>query len=1627
MSRDPAGSTPGASSSSGPAANAAKNRTAAEAAESSTKRPRATTPAQLDIRFFPPAEVYAFWERLGTPNQMDVNPRFDPMKGDGAVRYRAIHYDKDCVARCTTRQERERQEVRNLLRRRDYLTYKDESEELLDVLGRSGYTVKWPNGYVMSHLSEWLSTALRHKPFHDGSLSRRFCKAVWSFDEYDGWVHVPDLLTNWPPEGNSDYHSKFLEEAFTWLHKKPWAYQILLILAISGIVDHKTGMQKHRLQIKKIVDTHDREATRYYIRASNGHAAPGLKCPESLYSAVTVETLRLQDAPTFFMHGTSWDNIPSILEVGLSCLGEDNPKGKSGRQFIHGCPYLPGDDRIQSGLRPDSEVILMISVSQLVRDKIPVWRSANDIVMTKGQQGRIPVGYIIQMIGIKHNAKYRHDRTGQVWGWAKDKQEAMQEDGRGSIDGQTVSKMEYEVAGDPTTLLPLYNSGWFTPVTPYNLKMQRPAVLPAPPTAGNPASRQETVLMINDMSAGQPAMGSDGSWIHATDMTDLSMPTTNGDNLYAADPWRQAAASLGQPTPEPAGQPAAYHPGSGGRSGATTPFGTPGSHASVAAPSQNSLYERIHNMRMDPHAQAMAAHPDAYAGHPAPQAPAMRQPSEQEADSMRAQQHFQRRMQGEAIAMMARDRVDLHSAGWLPPWSYIPSAYASPDHPDRQVYIPAIMAHPDYSGMPNAGQPAAQMDAAMFPDHHAATDNIPRVGNMPTNTVVRDMTDEFFRAQETRGSPGIPGAQGQIPHYGYLPPPMDPNTVQFGPAQPPFEPIPFPQALTNMRPEIWAIHESQQANLQQRQDRQRRNQAQNVRQIDLSRPPGEPPMRGNLQAQPVEVDSRENLPPPSPYRSGETTLDRQRRVRPQAPSVTIMDTDFRQCVICLEQFRNDEVIWRLQCGHTFHKDCWNNVAHTHVQRQNRGDHIEAPCAVCRGTGTIVAEFTWVLAGQPANDVDRQAMHSANELRDLREELQRATAQIEVLASSAGQPARPATVAEGNGEDLPAIMGRRQMSRDTGTLLAGRADGHDRLSGLNYAGQYQQMPPAPLVTEHDADIEMSSIGGTTRPANDAWLARMEANASRGNQMPYGRSRAPTRGNSQRARASESVRSSSSGILSDRELLNPIFMIDDQPRVYRYGMASEGTFLNMSLTQTNPAEGLEYPTDAIFRAHPITQEEHEGYSSTWSALRKPEWVLEQRRRRNEVGAHIVQVPYSGPDRIRQVPLPTVALAANPATQIEDENTILMDIGSNVNIVGVRVAQNFERAALRNGHSIKKGRIFPPLFVSGVGSGSAVCNETGTFPIGVQYKRRPAGNPALPARKLAQQMTYEAADDKNPDLEDFVAAIAEGSGENLPAILGRRQMAKDGGILILEEGQEKYITLKGASYKLMLGPGARVVDLKSAPSGHLVMKVDDFANAQAKPGTSAYTLHSSQGILHVLEEHDENFMMADALNRDMARADVSEPTAAHAASSSSDPAPAANAARVIPPPLSWFDTEHRAKMEECHVCMMAMDHTDLDRRIVDYRTDDEGKIFSLYMQNIVDSFLNAWFHDRAPARAASGATLSVPTEGETERFARNIQSLVYQHLQTEIDRQKNERWPQMRGNLPERFDIGSLDDSD
>eukprot|EP00959_Pyramimonas_sp_CCMP1952_P165045 3449737-Pyramimonas_sp.AAC.1 len=43
----------------------------------------------------------------------------------------------------------------------------------------------------------------------------------------------------------------------------------------------------------------------------------------------------------------------------------------------------------------------------------------------------------------------------------------------------------------------------------------------------------------------------------------------------------------------------------------------------------------------------------------------------------------------EAAQSMRRGGIDLLSAGWTPPWEYVPDPNPSPDNPHRYGYVPA--------------------------------------------------------------------------------------------------------------------------------------------------------------------------------------------------------------------------------------------------------------------------------------------------------------------------------------------------------------------------------------------------------------------------------------------------------------------------------------------------------------------------------------------------------------------------------------------------------------------------------------------------------------------------------------------------------------------------------------------------------------------------------------------------------------------------------------------------------------------------------------------------------------------------------------------------------------------------
>eukprot|EP00959_Pyramimonas_sp_CCMP1952_P136166 2848862-Pyramimonas_sp.AAC.1 len=76
-----------------------------------------------------------------------------------------------------------------------------------------------------------------------------------------------------------------------------------------------------------------------------------------------------------FAHGTKITRVPSMVQVGLSCRTDDNPRGNAdgkeqGRQFIHGRPYLLGGRRSQSGFRKGAERAIFMSAPLLLRDRV---------------------------------------------------------------------------------------------------------------------------------------------------------------------------------------------------------------------------------------------------------------------------------------------------------------------------------------------------------------------------------------------------------------------------------------------------------------------------------------------------------------------------------------------------------------------------------------------------------------------------------------------------------------------------------------------------------------------------------------------------------------------------------------------------------------------------------------------------------------------------------------------------------------------------------------------------------------------------------------------------------------------------------------------------------------------------------------------------------------------------------------------------------------------------------------------------------------------------------------------------------------------------------------------------------
>ena len=155
----------------------------------------------------------------------------------------------------------------------------------------------------------------------------------------------------------------------------------------------------------------------------------------------------------------------------------------------------------------------------------------------------------------------------------------------------------------------------------------------------------------------------------------------------------------------------------------------------------------------------------------------------------------------------------------------------------------------------------------------------------------------------------------------------------------------------------------------------------------------------------------------------------------------------------------------------------------------------------------------------------------------------------------------------------------------------------------------------------------------------------------------------------------------------------------------------------------------------------------------------------------------------------------------TMRDDMSTILLDIGANVNAVGRKTLETMKTRIPEKYEVVERDRA-SELRLSGVGQGTVSCTRTVKMPMAVRW------------------LNEEKASKCN-----FQANIAEGAGENLPAIMGNASMEEKNVILLLGKGKQTMIFPGPGGYKLECSAGSKKLPIMKSQTKHLVVKIDDF----------------------------------------------------------------------------------------------------------------------------------------------------------------------------------------------------------
>ena len=166
---------------------------------------------------------------------------------------------------------------------------------------------------------------------------------------------------------------------------------------------------------------------------------------------------------------------------------------------------------------------------------------------------------------------------------------------------------------------------------------------------------------------------------------------------------------------------------------------------------------------------------------------------------------------------------------------------------------------------------------------------------------------------------------------------------------------------------------------------------------------------------------------------------------------------------------------------------------------------------------------------------------------------------------------------------------------------------------------------------------------------------------------------------------------------------------------------------------------------------------------------------------------------------------------STQLPDgQLSLMVDIGAWTNIAGSKLGRAMAKAAAAAGHAPHQRRMSQPLSIMGVGNGTQECKWEAQLPICIEG----------------------GADDGN-QIHRFDTPLVEGTGEDLPAILGLKSIKGKQGVIQTADGKEMLSFPGPGGYEIKWSPGTQHFRLKSAPSGHLVVPLGDFSQTNKSRG--------------------------------------------------------------------------------------------------------------------------------------------------------------------------------------------------